>query len=101
MKYKTLGFSTSADKTYDFQVKILSSEDHPSITIKLVKEGDDNIYYCTERHAVKADEEFVYRLDNVAGIDMEDVQLVFDFGGGVGGSTLEYYDIIFQEHRAE
>lgn len=101
VKYKTLGFSTSADKTYDFQVKILSSEDHPSITIKLVKEGDDNTYYCTERHAVKADEEFVYRLDNVAGIDMEDVQLVFDFGGGVGGSTLEYYDIIFQEHRAE
>lgn len=101
VKYKTLGFSTSADKTYDFQVKILSSEDHPSITIKLVKEGDDNTFYCADRHAVKADEEFVYRLDNVAGIDMEDVQLVFDFGGGVGGSTLEYYDIIFQEHRAE
>ena len=50
---------------------------------------------------MKAGEEFVYRLDNVPGIDMDDVQLVFDFGGGVGGSSLEYYDIIIQEHRAE
>ena len=101
VKYKTLGFATSASKNYDFQVKILSNEDHPSITIKLVKEGDDNTYYCADKHAVKADEEYVYRLDNVPGIDMEDVQLVFDFGGAVGGSTLEYYDIIIQEHRAE
>ena len=101
VKYKTLGFATSASKNYDFQVKILSKEDHPSITIKLVKEGDDNTFYCADKHAVKADEEYVYRLDNVPGIDMEDVQLVFDFGGAVGGSTLEYYDIIIQEHRAE
>ena len=101
VKYKTLGFATSASKNYDFQVKILSNEDHPSITIKLVKEGDDNTYYCADKHAVKADEEYVYRLDNVPGIDMDDVQLVFDFGGAVGGSTLEYYDIIIQEHRAE
>lgn len=101
VKYKTLGFATSAAKNYDFQVKIKSEEDHPSITIKLTKEGDDNTYYCADKHAVKAGEEFVYRLDNVPGIDMDDVQLVFDFGGGVGGSSLEYYDIIIQEHRAE
>jgi hypothetical protein len=101
VKYKTLGFSTSAAKNYDFQVKILSEEDHPSITIKLVKEGDDNTFYCADVHAVKAYEEFVYQLENVPGIDMEDVQLVFDFGGGVGGSKLEFYDIIIQEHYAE
>lgn len=101
VKYKTLGFSTSAAKNYDFQVKVLSEEDHPSITIKLVKEGDDNTFYCADVHSVKGGEEYVYRLDNVPGIDMEDVQLVFDFAGGVGGSSLEYYDIIIQEHYAE
>ena len=101
VKYKTLGFATTADKNYDFQVKVLSEEDHPGITIKLVKEGDDNTYYCADRHVVKAGEEYVYRLDNVPGIDMEDVQLVFDFAGAAGGSTLEFYDIIIQEHRAE
>ena len=101
VKYKTLGFATTSEKNYDFQVKVLSEEDHPGITIKLVKEGDDNTYYCADRHVVKAGEEYVYRLDNVPGIDMEDVQLVFDFAGAVGGSTLEYYDIIIQEHRAE
>jgi len=101
VKYKTLGFSTSAAKNYDFQVKILSAEDHPSITIKLVKEGDDNTYYCADVHSVTGGEEYVYRLENVAGIDMDDVQLVFDFAGGVGGSKLEYYDILIQEHYAE
>ncbi len=101
VKYKTLGFSTSAAKNYDFQVKILSAEDHPSITIKLVKEGDDNTFYCADVHSVTGGEEYVYRLENVAGIDMEDVQLVFDFAGGVGGSKLEYYDILIQEHYAE
>ena len=101
VKYKTLGFATTADKNYDFQVKVLSEEDHPGITIKLVKEGDDNTYYCADRHVVKAGEEYVYRLDNVPGIDMEDVQLVFDFAGAAGGSSLEFYDIIIQEHRAE
>ena len=101
VKYKTLGFATTSEKNYDFQVKVLSEEDHPGITIKLVKEGDDNTFYCADRHVVKAGEEYVYRLDNVPGIDMEDVQLVFDFAGAAGGSTLEYYDIIIQEHRAE
>ena len=101
VKFKTLGFSTSAAKNYDFQVKILSEEDHPGITIKLVKEGDDNVFYCADRHIVTGGEEYVYRLENVAGIDMEDVQLVFDFAGAAGGSTIEIYDILFQEHRAE
>ena len=101
VKFKTLGFSTSASKNYDFQVKILSEEDHPGITIKLVKEGDDNVFYCADRHIVTGGEEYVYRLDNVAGIDMEDVQLVFDFAGAAGSSTIEIYDILFQEHRAE
>lgn len=101
VKFKTLGFSTSAANTYDFQVKILSAQDHPSITIKLVKEGDDNTYYCADVHSVTGGEEYVYRLEKMAGIDMEDVQLVFDFAGGVGGSKLEFYDIIIQEHYAE
>ena len=101
VKFKTLGFSTSAANTYDFQVKILSDQDHPSITIKLVKEGDDNTYYCADVHSVTGGEEYVYRLEKMAGIDMEDVQLVFDFAGGVGGSKLEFYDIIIQEHYAE
>ena len=93
--------STSAAKRYDFSCKVLLNNDHPGVTIKLVKTGDDNTFYCQDRHAVTADEEFVYQLEDFAGIDMEKVSLFFDFGGNAAGTNVVIKDILLQEHRAE
>ena len=93
--------STSAAKHYDFSCKVLLNNDHPGVTIKLTKTGDDNTFYCADRHAVTADEEFVYQLEDVAGIDMEKVSLFFDFGGNAAGTDIVIKDILLQEHRAE
>lgn len=93
--------SSSADKTYDFSCKLLSNQDHPSITIKLVQTGDDGNFYFEDMHKVTADEEYVYKVADMAGKDMEKISLFFDFGGNAEGTTVKISDILFQEHRAE
>ena len=93
--------SSSADKTYDFSCKLLSNQDHPSITIKLVQTGDDGNFYFEDMHKVTADEEYVYKVAGMPGKDMEKISLFFDFGGNAEGTTVKISDILFQEHRAE
>lgn len=99
--FESTGLSTSAAKKYDFQIVLLSSEDHPGVTIKLSKEGDDNTFYCTDRHVIAADEEFVYQLADVNGIDIESLRLTLDVAGGVAGSTLKVSKIIICEHQED
>ena len=98
--FESTGLSTSADKKYDFQVVLVSSADHPGVTIKLSKAGDDNTFYCADRHKLKAGETFVYQLSNVDGIDIPDIKLSIDVAGGAAGETVTVSDIILCEHQA-
>lgn len=91
--------SSSADKTYDFYLVMIASEDHPGVTIKLTKDGDDGLFYFADRHALIADEELIYKVPNMPGLDMDKVMLVLDFGGNAAGTEINFRDIIFQEHR--
>lgn len=93
--------SSSAEKTYDFYCKVLSNQDHPSITIKLVQTGDDSNFYFEDMHSVVADEEYIYKVAGMPGKDMEKISLFFDFGGNAAGTEVVISDILFQEHRAE
>ena len=96
--------TSSADKTYDFQVVINSTLDHPGVTIKLVLSGggdNDNIYYFADRHPLTAYEDYVYRMENMPGIDMDKISLFFDFGGNAAGTEVTVSNVLFQEHRAE
>ena len=96
--------TSSAAKTYDFQCILTSNQDHPGVTIKLVLSGggdNDNIFYFADRHPLKADEEYVYRMADMPGIDMDKISLFFDFGGNAAGTEVNVRDVLFQEHRAE
>lgn len=99
--FESTGLSTSTGKKYDFQIVLLSSDDHPGVTIKLSKEGDDNTFYCADRHVIAADEEFVYQLADMDGIDIESLRLTLDVAGGVAGSTLNVSKIIICEHQED
>ena len=91
--------SSSADKFYDIQVKMMANLDHPAVMIKFTQDGDDNNFYCAdESNALVADEEMVFRMANVPGKDMPKIMLVLDFGRCAAGTEVEVYDIIFQEH---
>lgn len=90
--------TSSADKTYDFMVKLVSNTDHPGVTIKLTQTGNDENFYFADRHPLTADEEFVYKMPNMAGKDMPKISLFFDFGGCAAGTEIVISEIIFQEH---
>ena len=97
--FNNTGIVTTAEKTYDFQLKITSDEDHPGITIKLTQQDDDDTFFFTDRHQVLAGEEFVYTMTAMPGVDLGNAKLVRDFGGGIGGSTVTVSDIILRESK--
>lgn len=96
--------TSTAAKTYDFYCKLVSNQDHPGVTIKLVLSGggdNDNIFYFADRHKLTADTEYVYKMADMPGIDMDKISLFFDFGGCAAGTEVTLSDVLFQEHRAE
>lgn len=96
--FKT-NLAMQANKKYDFYCVLESNENHPGVTIKLVQNGDDNNFYFTDRHALKAYEPYVYKVANFDGKDMPKVNLFLDFGGNKDNTEVTIRDIIVQEHR--
>ena len=95
--FQNTGLSSSAAKKYDFHLVMTSDEDHPRVTVKLCAEDDDAAIITEGAHVLYADEEYVIDVYGAAGIDCDNLKLVFDFGGGVPGSTIVVKDIVFRE----
>ena len=93
--------ATSAAKSYDFSMKLTSTTDIAGVTIKLVKTGDDNVFYFAERQDLKAGAECLFYRSDMAGIDMDKVSLVLDFGGAPSDTKVNFYDICLQEHKCD
>ena len=98
MVFNNTGLVTSADKTYDFQLILNSTADHPAATIKLTQQDDDTKFFFEDAHQLTAFEDYVYQVKGIQGVDINNVKLVLDFGGAVAGSTVVIKDIILQEH---
>lgn len=100
------GIVISPDKTYDFQVTLYSEADHPHVTVKPCYEqvaadgskSDVNEFLYKPDIALAAYEEYVYTATGLAGTDIPDMKLVFDFGGAVGGSKVIISGITLIEH---
>lgn len=89
--------ATSAANNYDFSCIINPSKDHNNVTVKLVLDGDDGVYYF-EEHGIKiaAGEDYVFWKHDMPGIDMTSVKLVFDFGGNEAGTDVTISNIVFK-----
>ena len=98
--FQNTGLSSSADKTYDFYCVLNSTEDHPGVTVKLCAQDDDGAIIVDVRPALVAYEDYEVKIIGAAGIDCDNLKLVLDFGGGVGGSTVVVKDIIFRESQS-
>lgn len=95
--FKT-NMSTQAGKFYDFRLVATPNNKCP-ITVKLVRTGDDGVFYIEETRTIEAYEDGVFKFVNAEGIDMSEVSLVFDFGGCPAGTVVEINDICLQEHQ--
>ena len=101
-KIKT-GIATSADKEYDFSVTITADEDM-TITVKLTNdpeaEGDVNAFFYDGSVELEAGVPFTYRRHNISQKESGDnLMLIFDLGRSPVGSTVQFTDILFQEHK--
>ena len=98
MAFKTTNISTSADKNYDFSCILNSDKDLNGVTVKLVMDGDDNVFYFADRIDLRAGQDYVFWKSDMPGIDMERVNLFFDFGGCQAGTTVNISNIVLKDH---
>lgn len=93
--------STQSANNYDFSVKLTSTTEHPGVTVKLTKEGDDNTFYFVEKVSLKAGEEKLFYKSDMPGLDIEGLNLVFDFGGNAANSTVTVSDFCMEVHGCD
>ena len=98
MAFKTANISTTSAKNYDFSCILNSDKDLNGVTVKLVMDGDDNVFYFTDRIDLKANQDYVFWKSDMPGIDMERVNLFFDFGGCQAGTTVNISNIVLKDH---
>ena len=71
--------TTSAANNYDFSAVFNSDKDLNGATVKLVLDGDDGVFYFTDRIDLKAGQDYIFWKSDMPGIDMNKVMLVLDF----------------------
>lgn len=96
--FKTTNVSTSAANNYDFSCIINSDKDLNGATVKLVMDGDDNVFYFADRIDLKAGEDYIFWKSDMPGIDMERVNLFFDFGGCQADTHINISGITLKNH---
>ena len=90
--------TTNAATNYDFSAIFNSDKDLNGATVKLVLDGDDGVFYFTDRIDLKANEDYIFWKSDMPGIDMPKVMLVLDFGGCQAGTTVNVSNIVLKDH---
>ena len=90
--------TTSATINYDFSAVFNSDKDLNGATVKLVLDGDDGVFYFTDRIDLKANEDYIFWKSDMPGIDMSKVMLVLDFGGCQASTTVNVRNIVLKNH---
>ena len=90
--------TTSASSNYDFSAIFNSDKDLNGATVKLVLDGDDGVFYFTDRIDLKAGEDYIFWKSNMPGIDMSKVMLVLDFGGCQENTVVNVSNIVLKDH---
>ena len=96
--FKTTNISTSAANNYDFSCIINSDKDLNGATVKLVLDGNDDTFYFADRIDLKAGQDYVFWKSDMPGIDMDKVNLFFDFGGCEAGTNINISNIVLKNH---
>lgn len=88
-------------KNYDFQVKLYSEVNQPTVTVKLcngLEGAADSPFFFDPKVSIVEYEETTVLYWNFAGQTCTPAKLVLDFGGCVPGSVIEVRDLVLQEH---
>lgn len=91
--------ATTSEKNYDCSMVFTANQDLNRVTVKLVKEGDDDTYYFADMISLSAYEEYLFSYTNLPGLDMEQVKLVLDFGGNPANTEVTVSGIVLKDHN--
>ncbi|HMR84587.1 MAG TPA: hypothetical protein PKE30_15695, partial [Niabella sp.] len=95
--FKTTNISTSSANKYDFHCVLNASKNISGVTVKLTKVNDDQTFFFTKNVSLTAYEDFVLKVPGMDGLDIDQVNLVFDFGGNPANTEVTISNIILKE----
>ena len=98
-----LGISTSADKHYDFSCIITSSKGHNAVKVKLCDSGaggDDIILFDSKdvNTGLEAGEPKCIFGSDLEGKDIQNLKVVFDFGGNQADDEIMIESLVLKDH---
>lgn len=101
--FTNLGISTSADKHYDFSVILTSAKGHNAVKVKLCDsgEGGDNIILFDSKDAntkLEAGEPKCIYGSDLEGKDINNLKIVFDFGGNAADDEIMIESLVLKDH---
>ncbi len=105
--------TASANKKYDFHVKLQSTTDVAGVTIKVTDTKSDQLNLVEKRIDLEAGEEYEFFMNGIEGMDIpvdtkvnDDgseitgaVKFVFDFGGNPANTEIKISELILQESK--
>lgn len=97
MKFSS-DISTSSSKNYDFSILLTATKDHPSVTVKLDDVTNDRVFYFADKVPLKAGVTYCYYKSNMKGLDINNVELVLDFGGNADNTDVTIENIVLKDH---
>ena len=90
--------TTSAANNYDFSCILNSDRDIEGVVIKLTNEDDSEAIIDAHDVNLKAGEDYIFWVSDVAGKDLNPVKLVLDFGHATGETNISITDIVLKNH---
>jgi hypothetical protein len=89
-----------AGKHYDFSCILTSSVDHPNVTVKLgsVSKGDFSLLYKNPIKLSANEPLCVYVSDAECTADINDLELIFDFGGNAANTVINLESFVIKDH---
>lgn len=97
----TAPIAVSSATRYDYSVIVSSSVDLPSVTFKLTDINSDDNFLFANTIAIPANQDYIYYLTDLEGIDADGVKMVFDFGGNPAGADITISHIVLKDHAVD
>ena len=88
----------SAANHYDFSVILNADKDISGVTIKLTDEKDADAIIDVDNVELKAGQDYVFWMSDIAGKDLSQVKLVFDFGHAAEPTTVNVSSVVLKNH---
>ena len=90
--------TTSAGTNYDFSCIFNSDQDIDGVVVKLTNEDDSEAIIDEHNISLKAGQDYVFWVSDVAGKDLNPVKLVLDFGHATGETHVNVSNIVLKDH---